>query len=644
MRTLIYLTTFFSVFAFGITDQDLAKISAPKQLVQNSGFEAQKTGWEKTGSGTFSTSPTNPLFGSRSALWDPSATGEFLRMISLATPESGMKGGTCSLEFRYIWDAGVSGEIEAQVRDEGDAVLVSIPLDPTTSLTPKPFQINFSCPDPATKQFKVVLASTADAASIKVDDFFLGSGKNTIFAVPKNQIETKILSADVTANGVISDLTFTGLEVGATYELRGRMAFVVNAGAVDTTAQINVDNGAQNVELMFLRVDDGNTAQDLSYFAISNTFEATDTTLTFTGNSLSAISYIAGAGVRGETYVQLEKRNDLGGNFQEGLTIETSGQHWDVNIGGGVPSLGLIDVTAYTELIDASLDMVINSGSTSAEIPCSTTNPSTGITCAAGSESVGIVFNPTTAGRYKVCGEFTYIGQADQVEDIFATFQWVETPNNAQTILQEGNSRAMAGVGPGTTSGNATDISSSLNVCGNFTLTTGKKTLRLMYEQSSTGTPTTSQLLLDRSAITGQRDMHITVEKMDQQFPTPVFTDLQNSLNKKVESALGSPLSIYAATFSNAGTPAISEDHSGGGTSWIASLLDNGVGQTQITYQSGAFDGATVPVCTCSTVLNNRVCAVLGSTTTTVQFNTTNGVDGVLVDIPFKITCIGSKN
>jgi hypothetical protein len=193
----------------------------------------------------------------------------------------------------------------------------------------------------------------------------------------------------------------------------------------------------------------------------------------------------------------------LGSGQDSAVTNGQSSWLIDVNVGGGNPA-----VTTNTTFVEATLgtlDMVINPGSAPAEIPCSATNPSTGLTCAAGNESVGVVFTPPYAGFFEVCG---YFGLNSGGQSI-AT-QWIETPNNAQTILQEGKTRVEMGVSGSTAVAN----------CGTFQFnSTSKRTLRLMYEATGAGLYT-----LDRSTNVGQRDLHVIVKPLLQNIARPVLT------------------------------------------------------------------------------------------------------------------------
>jgi hypothetical protein len=191
---------------------------------------------------------------------------------------------------------------------------------------------------------------------------------------------------------------------------------------------------------------------------------------------------------------------------------KSMGWYVDVNIGGANPSLGTSSVSTYTSISNGSLDMVINPGSQPAQIPCSGTNPSTGITCSAGDEQIGVVFDVPSVGTYEVCASFTRAINVPAAAFVASAFQLVETQNATQTILQEGKSRSVSTLGVGTST-STTESGSPHNVCGVFKFdSVGLKTIRLMYEQLVSGVPGLNSILADRAPTVGQRDIHITVK------------------------------------------------------------------------------------------------------------------------------------
>jgi len=187
----------------------------------------------------------------------------------------------------------------------------------------------------------------------------------------------------------------------------------------------------------------------------------------------------------------------------------------DVNIGGGEASLGTGNTATFSQLFNASFDMVVNPANTlDVKIPCDGANPPTSsTTCGAGSESIGISFVLPEAGTVEACFSFEHSAQLGGTNNVATqVFQLVETPINAVTITQEGGRRAA--VTYTNQHGSGVNRSKYFNLCGNFVFASaGQKVIRLFFEQQiDAGSMSSSNIRADRSAPKGQRDIHITVK------------------------------------------------------------------------------------------------------------------------------------
>jgi hypothetical protein len=260
----------------------------------------------------------------------------------------------------------------------------------------------------------------------------------------------------------------------------------------------------------------------------------------------------------------------------------------DANIGGANPSLGLGNVSSYTEITNGSLDLVNNSGPgvIPAQIPCSGTNPPTGLTCSAGNESVGVSFNLPAAGDVLACVSFSHEIQAGS-GSVAAWFQVVETPNNAQTILQEGGARVQSFY-----SMNAS-VAFPHRVCGTLRFSSaGQKTIRLMYEQVINGSPNVSVIVADRNTSFGQRDIKWEVYPLNTYQPAPLLIGSVISGSSGIErveratiagSTLGEACTASQCNIYQASSP------------WISSVVRTAAGFYTINFTAGVFSGP--PVC-----------------------------------------------
>lgn len=527
MKNLIFLLCFIlSASSYGqLKESQKQDITSEINLLENGGFENGLAGWIKSGSSTLTKDLASPLVGKASAVWNPSAASETLSSPLLAVKD-GMKGrNICSVQGIYLWDSGVQDDIEIQAYD-GSSVIASYKPSPTNGqATPFSFPF-FTCPSSGSMQIRMV--SAADAAEIELDNLYLGAGRNNIFAVPKNQIETKILSANSTTNGEMSDLTFNNLEIGATYEVFGAPVLSVNDGVVDTSVEFNAIHNGAIIGRASFRANNGTSSRDFVQGSINFTFTATTSTLTFESNSASVNSYISGDGTREQTYVQLEKRNDLGSNFQEGLTVETTGWYVKSIIAGADPSLSLSAVVSPTEITNGSLSLA-NYGTTPAKIGCSGTNPATGLTCAAGSEGYAISFQSPVDTQALVCANISHGFRISSNSNLAALFRLVKTNNASQTII-DGNRANVWSSGDTDGSVNQFDQTNPIRICEIMNVNSGENTFRVFYTQSVSGTASLNLVTAP---------MSFEVVPINQNFPTPVFTDLQNSLNSKLKMADG---------------------------------------------------------------------------------------------------------
>ena len=233
----------------------------------------------------------------------------------------------------------------------------------------------------------------------------------------------------------------------------------------------------------------------------------------------------------------------------------------DASISGANPSLGTSAQASYTGIEDGGLTLTNNTSTTgnvlTAAIPCSSTNASSGTTCGAGNESVGVSFTLPVAGDVRACVSFgtLFSTNGSGAANAFDTYEIVETPNAAQTISQEGKDRPqLANSYAASTNGG---LGAAL-VCGNFSFTSsGQKTLRLFYEQTITNAAniSTNAIAADAGASNGQRDIHWVVWPITQNVVAPVLvqgvTAPQNTAGSTVINNFVSKSSTYTATTSD---------------------------------------------------------------------------------------------
>ena len=617
---------------------------------ENFNFEDGDTKWTESGTSAFTIETSAPLFGANSGKWDPGAASENLDSTLVAVPV-GLQGNQCLVRMFYLWDSGTTGEIKLQAHD-GTNVLADLELEQTTGSVREAFAV-FTCPSSGSVRAR--LTSTADAALVTFDEVHVGSNIREV-QVASAELVVHAKYVDTSCQPSLTSASFidysTDADCDSIQVLKSSVAVdtadtdslnlvaTLPPGRYKVTASFVAQTSAGAGTFLTHRLTDGTnngpaygrnmaaaTSSHRPNVSVENVFEyGSSGVRTFKVQAAvsSGSTDILAESANGREFVWTVERFPLAS--EQAVSIDAAKWDIDVNLGGANPVLPTGATSTYTEIAASTLDMVLRTGSAAAEVPCSGTNPSTGLTCSAGNESVGVVFTPPFAGKFEACAYFIHSQQSGNA----TTFQIVETPNNAQTILQEGGTR-IGGYDPQA----ASQYMANTN-CGTFTFSSvGKKTLRLMHENS--GGITSANLIADRSAGAGQRDIHITVRPVAQfsraiQLDNLVTTNFADGLRTE-----------YARIDYTAGVPAVA-DQSG---SWITSITDTGTGDLTLVLPAGIF--SSTPRCSGMADATVTVGGAhllqreTGSSATAVQVNVIDSNTDTNVDEDFNIICMGKK-
>lgn len=633
-------------------------------LLQDDNFDFEVgtpfTGWTASG-GTVTAETTNPLFDDKSLKWDSSASSQTLTSAS-KTIKAGMVGRSCQSEVYYKWASGVSGDLKLQVRDGSSNTLAELSLDPTVGDQTKRAMVHFDCPALAGTMTMRLISTVSNPAEITIDNAFLGSGSASM-NIAQASLYAGVWYSSVAACDV-STTSGTVAEVANDADCTSRAA-VGNASFVNNQFKMRVPSlpkGRYKLTTMVpVYSDASGTTCEVYIRATLGSMPAQyagvgfitglgsnpiGTTITVPWDQASEVGqtdfymewrrtagagacHMATASAGGVPFsMSLEKypTTDL-----EAINLETSGWRVDANIGGSNPSLGSGALSTYSPIEDASLDLVNNSGNgaIAAQIPCSGTNPPTGLTCSSGNESVGVSFVVPSSGDVMACASFSQEASTGASGSITSIFQIVETPSNSQTILQEGKSRI--------TSQNRqanTIVNQPLRVCGVFSFSSaGQKTLRLNYEQTTVATVSNNLILADRNTSNGQRDIHWEVYPLNQQMPAPVFTEIK----RKVESNQQGE-KIERARITNNGSTCATTHQSG---NWI-SATRSGTGVCVLTFTGFTAAPACVVMSAggAGDVANQ---SAITPTSTGMTITTFASTTGAASDKAFDIICMGPK-
>lgn len=508
---------------------------------------------------------SSPLYDSKSFKFTPTATGQYYTSAQYTVPV-GMRGQPCLGTIKYSTSE-TTNKFKLQVIDGSSNLIAENSLDMTTKT--ENGYVPFTCPTSGTVALRV--ASTGSAVALTGDNAFLGgdfrlanlsqardygsvtwvgvsscewtrTGQTSLGDFSADSDCTTPVGSNVTGNASapatkIPGITFASMPAG-TYEFTATGYFTADQ--------------TRNCSFQFY---DGTTYYPAGVFLAPNASGLSGSNYAGSASTLAArIPYttaqsnvtmrLVATGVNNSTICSI--KNDSAGYTdlkiwakyfpsasEMGVRVDQLGWKVDANISGANPSLGTSSVTSYTGIENGSLTLTNNSGynNISAQIPCSSTNAPSGTTCSSGSESVGVSFILPNAGDVLACVSFSYYADTGSGE-VIPAFQIVETPNNAQTITQEGKSRISSQVDKG--GGTFGRGSIPNRVCGNFTFSSsGQKTLRLFYEQFISGSVSTSQIWGDASSSVGQRDIHWEVYPINYlSGALPVFSKLAPTVQR----------------------------------------------------------------------------------------------------------------
>lgn len=616
-------------------------------LVQNNfNFEAGLNDWTNSGSGTFVSDTSTPLIGEGSAVWTPAALDDTLDSVQVSVP-SGFFGRTCTMTFLYNWD-GVEGEILAQVYDGTDPITsTTFPATgPTNALE---YSINFDCPVSGTMGFR--LRSTAASAAIEIDEVFVGQGKNVKEISQANFLGTLTYPSSSTctfsatngsllaypANGACGTPTVKGSVQAPGTKIPAVVVPSVGPGKYEIVVQgdFRADDTALCKWEIFDGTNfiDGNIVDDGTFDAfksvLTGTFEYTSPQgdLTFEvfshqqGGTGSCDIRIGNLAQDLDIYVKKYPLSEA-----EAVTLETSGQKAQLFLNGSDTSL-TTNTVEYPSSTSLTLTKTI--GNMDVNTICSDGTSGT-TTCSTGDELLGFEAQIKISSDYLVCTNFNSLIQGSSgTMQAVALYRLNRVNTGAVTTLEEGEEQARHLFIGGFTS--SSDQGTPVRICNIFSLSPGAQRFAINADTSSFSNAT--------ATVIGSASFNVSfsIFNLSQQFPTPVFTDLQNSLNQRVD-ANEANIRTVSAHIDNPGTPTINEEYG----NWIDSITDNGVGDVTINVTSGVFSGDPNCVVAAESAGNQIKCRVFTEgTNSAVQIGCSDAA--AAVDADFYVTCDGPK-
>lgn len=566
-------------------------------VLVNSSFEDGLVNWTNSGGTLTQETYSNSIEGNtKYARFVATGAGQYVE-TDLTTFADNISGGAMA-DFKYLQ---ADDAFDFLIIDGGANVISSQAIS-DISLWLKVPTATFDVPTSA----KIRIISTG-AGTIDFDEAYLGSNKGFISGQFVNSIQLGGNDARV-ISGESEDIHFSGSGTGWTSAGDTHFYTVQKNNSVihiSTSTLGSSHNSAINLKI-------NGTGTKRIGEVITNT--------TLTGSYTSSIGEFAAGDqlsfrfdTNGSTLVNNADLHYLSIVEQsletlEAFTPEQADFFIDVNIGGGNPPFSNNSVPQALEI--SNLDMVINVGS--AKIPC-LNNPSTGLTCSAGAEMLGIDFFAPRSGNYKICASYY-----SNSSGTFVT-RLVEAALNSQAILQQGNS--ISGVSP---SGGITH-----RLCETFNFaSSGERRVLILYEANNTGS-----VLASRTGTEYERDVHITVEMVSHNVSRPVIQNMVDTLgfNKRIQTCHvnvsgGVPLSGGADC-----------------DTWIDSLDDDGVGLYGLNITTGTY--SNVPRCAVVTRDSNHCVSYRNvlPTSALILLDNRTCTTATPLDGSFDITCTGKR-
>ena len=539
----------------------------------NPGFEQgdPPSSWTNSGA-TFAAELGSPGFGSQSGSWDASATSQTLDSALKAVP-SGLEDRHCTAGFQYKW-LGNAGDLKFQVIDSGASLLAEKDIIVTTDWQKE--VLAFDCPSGESIRIRII--STADAAVLLIDEAEIG--QSNLIQISQTQLVAHAHYAN-TANCVWGRTSATLGDFAADSDCP---AITVDSStqAVDTAdndlPDIDFDSlvlGNYLVEVVLTASHSGATLATDSYRLSDGTTNGAQcaSTQQINTDEMSVACSMVFSSISGAVNFKLQGATDLGTDAQivndaqgtelvwkvwkipgaavETLTFETTALSWS----------GYHDSTCQWSRTNTAL------GDPADDASCNlveSTNTGFGVVAAVGSTGPAISFTPKRTGNYYVCVNATLgILTAGANANVFMSL------TDGTTVIADADREIY--------NGGVVDESSTTSVCGIYSVTSLVSTIIKIQ----TAADANAVILGSISGGTARSSIEWTIFAIDQQFPAPVFTELENKI-----SGRESGLIEVSALILNSGTPTVDSEFGG---NWVDSLTDHAVGQTSVNIAVGIF-------------------------------------------------------
>ena len=574
--------------------------------------------------GTLTSETTNIGLGAASCSWDPSASGQTFQTATVAIPQA-LRGGRCDAKFYYQWN-GTQGDLVARVEDgSGNLQGKEVTLIPGTLWTPA--QIFFTCPNSG--DLRIEIESTADTSAVLSDVFELGK-VNITSAVPTNETFQNILSADININTTAGSLTFSDLEIGATYDFQAKIFGRCNSA--DNAFTVSAINNGASVGAWSVG---GSSSVDLSGASFTGRFVAAASTLTFTTTGIDATGSctLFGNGTIDQTVAYLEKRNDLGGP-KNAVSVEAAGRFVKAALATTSSNIPLSNGTSAFPSINFATGEIINFGNITAHAACLNVDGGDGTNCnsEAVNEYAGFTFDPHVTGEWEVCATINQsVSASGSGSGLISEWYMARITLDGSSTLARSN-RFLSHRFTLDTGGGTQAFQNSNPVCGTFNFSNlDRKRFELQLNQSAVnGGSTGNTLNVGGGGTPNTYRLVFTAKPTAQNVAALAFTDISDSLATKANH-LTPGMRIFSAEIQNDGTVLTEYGD------WIDSTAGGGTGIRDVNINSGYC--TAVPVCTVSPESSFGTCATIGNINQNVVQVRTGVCGGSASNSSFLLKC-----
>jgi hypothetical protein len=543
---------------------------------------------------------TTPLDTISDCTWNPTATSQTLTYAYDSLPAS-LKGQNCEARISYLGDASL---VKANVQI--NAVNVAGDVQLTNSGTNAAVaSINYPCGDGSTAT-TLVLTSTGDAANVQ---YAVYGGQATNLSSGSQVTGWTAYTPTVQGFGTISAVSVFYRVVGSNIEIQGKF----QAGTVTATeGRLNLPSGYTSAD----------TTRIATIQAVGHWWEANPTVVPGAILIEPSVAYVTfGSGSAGNNSFgklngsAVAANNELVGFFAS-IPLSGQGIGQTVSLPSGPVSWSGYHATdcAWTSSSATFADPAADASCTFTE----RTNRNFGTVTSAGSKLPGIVFTPSTTGRYYICA----IAQASNgTSSNYSAYSMTD----GTTEIVQASSRYPNIV--------------STPICGIYNVSSiTSTTIKIQFKSIAGG-----NAIIDGASANA---IEWSIYALDQQFPAPVLVGSVTSNATGAERIerlqFGGGASGGLATSACTSTPCTIANQSG---SWISSVARGSAGSYTATIAAGMF--SSVPYCWGNAglfgVVTGGFANVNATNTTTVNVNAYSNAGTTLTDNVITLFCMGPR-